>query len=192
MVAERFEPDALMDWLNTYMDAITRTVMEHGGVVDDFFGDGVKVNFGVPIARTSDPEIRDDAMHAVDCALALEAELIRLNAVMQKRNMPSLRMRVGLFTGPVVAGSLGSSDRQKYTTLGDTVNTAARLEQYDKGLALPHLEASPCRILVGDSTLELLGDRYETVRVGEIALGGKQKKVVVHSVIRRKVDSGQA
>ena len=137
-VSEQLDPQVLMDWLNTYMDAIARTVMDHGGVVDDYFGDGVKVNFGVPVPRTSEEEIRQDALHAVRCALALEREMARINENMKARGLPNLRMRVGIYTGPVVAGTLGSAERMKYTTLGDTVNTAARLESYDKDLFLPH------------------------------------------------------
>ena len=172
------------------MDAITRVVMGHGGVVDDYFGDGVKANFGVPVPRTSQAQVRADAVHAVDCALALEGEMVRLNAQMAKRGLPTNRLRVGIFTGSVVAGSLGSAERMKYTTLGDTVNTAARLESYDKRLELPQLGDSPCRTLIGDSTLQQLGNGYETQHVGELALRGKEERVVVHCVSGRKRSSG--
>lgn len=191
-VSEKFDPQTLMDWLNAYMEAITRVAMNHGGVVDDYFGDGVKVNFGVPIPRTTEQEIREDAIHAVDCALALEGEVLDLNASMEKRGLPTIRLRVGIYTGPVLAGSLGSADRMKYTTLGDNVNTAARLESYDKSLELPMLNGRPARILIGDATLDHLGDRYETLRVGELELRGKQDRVVVHCVLGRRPALGAA
>ena len=185
-VSEQLDPQVLMDWLNTYMDGIARTVMDHGGVVDDYFGDGVKVNFGVPVPRTSEEEIRQDALHAVRCALALEREMARINENMKARGLPNLRMRVGIYTGPVVAGTLGSAERMKYTTLGDTVNTAARLESYDKDLFLPHFGNSPCRILIGESTLLHLGDRFETQKVGELTLKGKETRVTVHCVLGQR------
>jgi class 3 adenylate cyclase len=191
-VSEKLEPQALMDFLNTYMELVARMVMEHGGVVDDYFGDGVKVNFGVPVPRTTEAEIRADATNAVNCALALEQEMRRLNAHMKERNLPTLRMRVGIYTGPVVAGSLGSADRMKYTTLGDTVNTASRLESFDKELYLPHLEDSPCRILIGESTLLNLNGEFETQRVGELTLKGKQEKIAAYCLLRRLTPKNHA
>jgi class 3 adenylate cyclase len=185
-VSEKLDPQALLDWLNTYMEAITSTVMEHGGVVDDYFGDGVKVNFGVPIPRATEAEIGRDAINAVMCALALEEEMRRLNTRMTERDFPTLRMRIGIFSGPVVAGSLGSADRMKFTTLGDTVNTASRLESYDKDLFLPHLGSSPCRILIGDSTFYYIHDHFETERIGEITLKGKEARIATYCVLGRR------
>ena len=187
-VSEKMDPQVLMDWLNAYMESVAKMVMEHGGVVDDYFGDGVKVNFGVPLPRTTDAEISQDAVNAVNCALSLEQEMVRLNALMKERGLPTLRMRIGIFTGPVVAGSLGSADRMKYTTIGDTVNTAARLESFDKELVLPHLATSPCRILIGESTLRYLDDQFETPRVGEMTLKGKETKISAYCVLGRRTE----
>jgi adenylate cyclase len=149
----------------------------------------MKANFGVPIPRTTEAEIRQDAVNAVNSALAMEREMIRLNARMQAQGLPMLKMRVGIYTGPVVAGSLGSTERMKYTTVGDTVNTASRLESFDKDLVLPHLETSPCRIIIGDSTLRFLGDQFQTQRVGELSLKGKEEKITAHCVIGRAKES---
>jgi class 3 adenylate cyclase len=184
-LSEKTDPQALMDLLNTYMDTIAKCVMDHGGVVDDYFGDGMKANFGVPLPRTTEAEIRQDAVNAVDSALAMEREMIRLNARMKEQGLPPLKMRVGIYTGPVVAGSLGSTERMKYTTVGDTVNTASRLESFDKDLVLPHLETSPCRILIGESTLRCLGDQFITQKVGELSLKGKDEKIIATCVLGR-------
>ncbi len=146
-ISEKQDPEILMKWLNTYLEMMTTTVMEHDGVVDDFFGDGIKINFGVPIPRNSEEEIAGDASNAVSCALAMERKMIKLNSMMVAQGYHPLRMRIGIYTGSVVAGSLGSADRMKYTTLGDTVNTAARLESFSKELDLPQLADRPCRIL---------------------------------------------
>ena len=182
-ISEKQTPEVLMNWLNTYLDMMTTTVMEHGGVVDDFFGDGVKINFGVPIPRETEGEIRQDAINAVTCALAMEKKMIVLNGRMAAEGQQPLRMRIGLYTGPVVAGSLGSAERMKYTTIGDTVNTAARLESFDKDLVLPQLATSPCRILIGDSTLQHLGEQFETLQVGDMSLKGKATKITAHCVL---------
>ena len=106
---------------------------------------------------------------------------------MRERGLPTLRMRVGIFTGSVVAGSLGSADRMKYTTLGDTVNTASRLESFDKDLVLPHLATSPCRILVGESTLKHLIGLFHTQLVGELSLKGKDEKINAYCVLGQAV-----
>jgi len=121
------DPQALIDWLNTYHEAMAQLVMKHGGIVDEYSGDGLKADFGVPVPRTTEAEISQDAVNAVNCALAMKREIKRLNASWQERNLPTVNMRVGIFTGPVVAGSLGSTQRLKYTTIGNTVNIASRL-----------------------------------------------------------------
>jgi class 3 adenylate cyclase len=182
-ISEKQSPEVLMGWLNSYLEMMTTTVMEHGGVVDDFFGDGIKINFGVPIPRETEAEIRQDAINAVNCALAMEQRMIEMNTKAAAQGQQPLRMRIGINTGPVVAGSLGSADRMKYTTLGDTVNTAARLESFSKEVDLSHLAASPCRILIGDTTLRYLDDRFQTERVGELELKGKAKKVEAYCVL---------
>lgn len=185
-VSEKMDPQALMDWLNTYMETMAQLVMDHGGVIDNYIGDSIKADFGVPLPRTVEAAISRDAVAAVSCALAMERELKRLNALWQQQSLPTVEMRVGIFTGPVVAGSLGSAQRLKYTTLGDTVNVAARLESFNKEVADPDFANSPCRILIGETTLRYLDHQFETKRVGEAALRGKNEKITVYRVIGLK------
>jgi len=182
-ISEKQTPEVLMNWLNTYLEMMTTTVMEHGGVVDDFFGDGVKINFGVPIPRETEGEIRQDAMNAVTCALAMEQKMIALNGRMAADGQQPLRMRIGIYTGPVVAGSLGSAERMKYTTIGDTVNTAARLESFDKDLVIARATDSPCRILIGESTLQQVESLFEVEKVGELILKGKTERIGAYCVL---------
>jgi adenylate cyclase len=172
-----------MDWVNSYMEAIATLVMDHGGLVDDYFGDGIKADFGVPLARNTDDQICRDAVNAVTCALSMEQALVRLNALHREKTLPALRMRVGICTGSVVAGSLGSAHRLKYTTVGDTVNIASRLESFDKTLLLPNSATSPCRILISESTVQRLREEFETLRIGEIRLKGKDQTVAAYAVL---------
>jgi adenylate cyclase len=188
-VSEKIDPQALLDWLNIYMEAMAQLVMEHGGVVDDYFGDAIKADFGVPLPRVTQAEIAQDAVAAVNCALAMERELKRLNSALQQQDLATVQMRIGIFTGPVVAGSLGSAQRLKYTTVGDTVNVASRLESFEKDLTDPDLAYSPCRILVGDTTLRHLDHQFVTKKVGETNLKGKDEKVTIYRVIGR-VENG--
>ena len=184
-LSEKMDPQALIDWLNTYHEAMAQLVMKHGGIVDEYSGDGLKADFGVPVPRTTEAEISQDAVNAVNCALAMKREIKRLNALWHERNLPTVNMRVGIFTGPVVAGSLGSTQRLKYTTIGNTVNIASRLEGFSKDLVGYDVKNSPCRILIGESTLKYLGNQFSTKRVGEVTLKGKAEKVDAHFLIGR-------
>ncbi len=178
-LSESMDPQPLIDWLNTYMESMADLVMEYGGVVDDYAGDGIKANFGVPVPRETKAEIGRDASNAVACALAMGDKMEQLNAFWQKKGLPVGGMRIGIFTGQVVAGAVGSSQRLKYTTVGDTVNIAARLESYDKELA----KESACRILVGEDTVKYLDDRFRTQLIGEENLKGKYRKITIYRVI---------
>jgi adenylate cyclase len=184
-MTEKLDPHVLIDWLNTYLEAMAKLVMDHGGIIDEYTGDGFKADFGVPVPRTTETEMRQDAMNAVRCALAMEEEMKRLNAFWQERNLPTGNLRIGIFTGPVVAGSLGSAQRLKYTTIGDTVNIASRLESYDKDYLGPDPTHSPCRILIGETTLSHLGDQFNIKKVGEVSLKGKIQKITIYHVFGR-------
>jgi adenylate cyclase len=182
-VSEKIAPQELMSWLSEYMEAMTPHVIDHQGVILRYIGDAIMAIFGVPLARTTEAEIRQDAVHAVHCALAMEQTLLQLNQRWYERQLPMIGMRVGIFTGPVVAGSIGSVQRLEYNVYGDTVNTAARLESYDKRNFIPDFLHAPCRILIGESTLRYLNGQCLTQRVGEVKLKGKEQKVTVYRVI---------
>lgn len=184
-VSEKMQPQELIDWLNTYMESMASLIMKYGGVVDSYAGDGIKADFGVPLPRKCGEEIRSDARNAVACALDMEAEMYRLNRLWGEKGLPEMGIRVGIFTGTVVGGLLGSSQRLKYTTIGDTVNIASRLESYDKEVGKDSL----CRILIGDSTLGCLEGRYCTERIGEVSLKGKEQKIIVHRVLGRETQA---
>jgi adenylate cyclase len=182
-VSEKMDPQGLLDWLNTYMEAMVQVIIDHGGVIDNYIGDSIKADFGVPVPRTTESAIGEDAIAAVTCALAMEQELKRLNGLWREQKLPTVEMRVGIFTGPVVGGSLGSAKRLKYTTIGDTVNIASRLESFDKELFDPEFADRSCRILIGEQTLRYLNHRFEIKSVGEAALKGKDEKVTVYRVV---------
>lgn len=180
-VAERLSPTELMDWLNNYMDIMTGLVIKHGGVVDDYYGDAIKVNFGVPIPRTTDKEIQQDATNAIRCALDMRHEMRKLNESYTEENAPPIKMRMGLATGSIVAGCLGSAERMKYTTIGDVINTAARLEGYGK--EIPEKFIDPyCQIMVAASTVEQLPDEFNLDAVGTLQLKGKSQGVEVFAL----------
>jgi adenylate cyclase len=194
-VAERLTPTELLNWLNEYMETMASLVTQYGGVVDNYIGDAIKADFGVPIPRTTEAEIRQDAMNAVSCALAMRREMERLNEYWSAQGSPLVRIRVGIATGPVVAGCLGSTQRIKYTTIGDVVNTSARLESFSKE-APGNNPDSLCQVLLAEQTAECLEDRFELEPVGTVSLKGKSKGVMVYRLLGEKsavdVETGPA
>jgi adenylate cyclase len=180
--SEGLEPARLMDWLNEYMEAMAKAVMAEEGVVEKYIGDSIMAVFGVPLVRTTQVQIAHDARNAVRCALAMQKEMERLNAEWKQRNMPVCSMRIGIHTGPLVAGSLGSVERQEYTVIGDAVNTASRLESFDKD---SDPADSVCRILISEATKVLLDDEFELSLLGTMSLKNKSEKVIIHRVVGR-------
>ncbi len=183
-VAEQLEPEALMEWLNTYLMSIANVIAAHDGVVDDFFGDGVKANFGVPVSHTEESDIRQDAINAVQCGLALFEEVQRLNEMYQHRDVSIGSARIGIATGSVVAGSVGSDQRLKYTTVGDVVNLAARLEQLGKDPTIINKNMGFGSLLVSQETHSYILDAcWEIHQVGHVSLPGKQGPILVYRVV---------
>jgi adenylate cyclase len=191
-LSEVLGPSGVMDWLNEYMNETTRAVIDNGGVVHKYFGDSVMAVFGVPLIRTTEREIKQDAINAVRCALAMEQALLRLNKQWSEKGMQMASMRVGIYTGPLMAGSLGSADRMEYAVVGDTVNVASRLESFDKDLADGESENPHCRILIGETTYKLLGNQFRTRLVGISPLKGKAEKVTIYRVVREAVTQEQS
>ena len=180
--SEKMEPDALMEWIDSYMNAMTRVIEAHEGHVDDYVGDGIKANFGVPIPSETPEEISRDACRAVACAIEMGETLERLNADWAAKGWPTGRQRIGLFTGTAVVGSIGSEERLKYTSVGDTINTAARLESIGGRLDFDQ-EDSTQRILIGESTRSALGDAYRLEDCGEHVVKGKTEPLRIYRVI---------
>jgi len=173
-LSETLTPSELMAWLNPIMALATQTVLKHDGMVDDYFGDGIKANFGVPFARTSEAEVAMDARNAVRCALALADGAKRLSA----RAEHPYRVRIGIHTGMLVTGSVGSSERMKYTSIGHTVNVAARLESFAKEAVPGHAR----QILISAATAQHVEDEFELRSLGAVTLKGKAQLTKVYQV----------
>ena len=174
--AEKMDPTELMAWVNEYMDAMTQVIEAHGGFVDDYSGDGIKANFGVPFAHATPGQVTQDARAAVRCALAMGRELERLCSRWRAEGRPDAMMRIGLHTGEVIAGSIGSARRMKYTTVGDTVNTAARIESFAKDefeAEVARGASARFRVLVSEATHEQLGDGFACESLGAHVLRGR-------------------
>ncbi|MFY9258882.1 MAG: adenylate/guanylate cyclase domain-containing protein [Gallionella sp.] len=181
-ISEQLAPHTLFDWLNQYMNVMSKIVIEYHGVVNKYIGDAIMAVFGMPSSRTNNDHVAEDALRAVDCALAMRDAIGQLNLDFVKRGLPPVGIRIGIFTGEVAAGTLGSSERLEYTVIGDTVNTAARLEEV-RDVAENNTLDQDCRILIGETTLRYLDTHYHTQFVRHIVLKGKKEPVAVFNLV---------
>jgi adenylate cyclase len=182
--SEKTDPYVLMDWVNEFTNAMAQLVEDHGGVVDDYAGDGVKASFGFPVPSDGD-QIDADAVHAVCCALAMGRKMEQLNEGWEQRGLPIGRLRIGITTGRAVVGVLGGDRSLKYTSVGDTVNAAARLESFDKDSFAADANTS-WRILISAETRQRLDASFRCADLGAHALKGKQEPVHIYRILGRE------
>jgi adenylate cyclase len=176
--SEQADPAALLAWIGQFTDTMTQTIMAHGGAVDDYAGDGIKADFGVPFERTTAAEIRADAIAAVRCAMAMADTLTTLNTQWRGAGQPTVGMRIGIASGPAVAGTIGSDARLKFTVVGDVVNVAARLEGTD---AIAHdFTIAPSRILISADTARLVQGELLCDALGEHRVKGREAPVAIY------------
>lgn len=179
-ICEGLKPQPLIDWLDRYIDTMAALIMAHDGVLLRFIGDGILAVFGVPIPRTDEAAISRDATNAARCALAMERAMARLNDAWSAEGLPVGGLRIGIHTGQMVAGSLGTGARMEFCLLGDTANTGARLEQLGKEYAEP--DPRYCTIVVGEPTWSRLGGVFPGIRIGDVMLRGRHSVMVAHRI----------
>lgn len=178
-VSEQMSPEDLIAWLNDYMQNMVEIVEAHHGQVNKFIGDAVMGVFGAPIPSETEAAIAQDSENAIKCALAMRERIAELQQQWMNEQKPVLRMRIGVATGTLVAGSLGSTERQEYTVIGDTVNIASRLESFDKTLDA----FNNCRIFISESTHQYLPEgKYPTMEIGAVNLKGKEDAITIYQV----------
>jgi adenylate cyclase len=152
-------PEPLVEMLNEYFELMVETLFKYEGTLDKFMGDGIMALWGAPVVT------KDDAVRSVECALEQMEVLRAFNTRRRARQEPSLEIGIGIHTGPVVAGYIGSSKALSYTVIGDTANTSARLCG----------AAGPGEILVSASTIDALGSRFHYKELPPLQLKGKEK-----------------
>lgn len=178
-LSEQTEPVTVLGWLNEYFSRLVPIINAHGGVVNKFDGDAMLAFFGI-LPRRLSPKMA--ARSACLAALEILKAIDDLNAERASREDPAMRTGIGLNTGLVIAGSLGSSDRLHYTIIGDTVNTTQRIE----GLTRELCEESG--ILVSNATFGALADsrdEFNLESAGEHAVKGKSERVMIYRLLPR-------
>jgi adenylate cyclase len=169
--AESAGPELVIDVLNKYLGEMSDAILGHNGTVVSYLGDGIMAVFGSPV------EDKDHATQALTAAEELLAvRLPRLNAWLAERDLPPFRLGVGLNSGAVMSGTVGSEQRMEYAAVGDTTNVAARLQAATKG--------TPHALFVSQSTWELLDDhgRVRLAPAGEKAVAGRGQPVPVYAL----------
>jgi adenylate cyclase len=165
-LTEKMQPREVAQLLNEYFSRMADAIFEHDGTVDKFIGDCIMAVFGAPYAQS------DHAVRAVRVAVEMRRRLALLNA--ERRPQRPIEMRVGINSGRVVAGPIGSSKRKEITVLGDTVNIASRIES---------TIAKPGLIVVGQRTSELVEDLFALKDLGTVTLRGKDERLNVYEVL---------
>jgi adenylate cyclase len=169
--SEAGQPEEIVAILNVYFTHMVDIVFRHKGTIDKFVGDMVMALFGAPL---DDP---DHADHAVEAALDMLGELQRLNERWQGEGGPALDIGIGINTGPMIAGNIGSEAIMSYTVIGDAVNLGARLESLNKNYGT--------RIIISEATRSRLKGRYAFRALGDVVVKGKTYGVPIFEVLGR-------
>ncbi len=166
-MSEQMSPEEVVGFLNEYLTMMVDCVIEHGGVLDKFIGDAIMAVFGVPLSLGS---VEADAAAAVACATAMGERLDALNAKRVEEGKAPIAIGIGLHTGELVAGNIGSPKRMQYTVIGDTVNVGSRLESLTK--------EQKRRTIVSGSTAALI-DGAGLVDLGTVTVRGRHEPLAI-------------
>lgn len=160
-ISEHAPPEKIVSLLNRYFSAMTDIIFAHGGTLDKYLGDGLMALFGAPTATP------DDASNALNAAVAMQRRLLGINRELRDEGIPEIGVGMGLHTGEVVVGYIGSERRSEYTAIGDTVNTSSRLESNARG----------GEILISDATAKAAHSRYKLKPREAIMVKNRQQPV---------------
>ncbi|MCE9500596.1 MAG: HAMP domain-containing protein [Leptospira sp.] len=167
-LTEKMRPDAVVDWLNRYFEKMSECIVSENGFVNKYIGDAILAVFGLPVLNS------EHAICSVNAALKMRESLKKLNVEFQKENFPEIRVGIGIHSGPVLAGNIGSDSRMEYTVIGDTVNIASRLEGYCKDVKRD--------ILISVSTKKALENSIPTEFLDRIQVRGKLEFIEIYTI----------
>ena len=178
-ISETMSPEGVVEFLNMYMTRMVDCIEQTSGVVDKFIGDAIMAVWGAPVSGGSPAA---DAEMAVRAALLMRSSLIDFNKDRGSPDKPILKIGCGLNTGPCLAGQIGSSKRMEYTVIGDSVNTASRIEALNKPFGTD--------ILISENTYNLLKDKVITEPMQPIKVKGKTDPLQIYALINYKDKEG--
>ncbi|MCC6275556.1 MAG: HAMP domain-containing protein, partial [Leptospiraceae bacterium] len=174
-ISEKLNPQEVVEFLNEYLREMVSCVKQMHGNVDKFIGDAIMAVWG---GIKSTP---NDAENAINCALLMRETLLKFNKGRGSVKKPIVKFGIGINTGPVIAGQIGSDEKLEFTVVGDTVNLASRMEALNKTFGTD--------ILVSESTLELVNkDLYKTEKIQSIKVRGKSQPVTIYALLGKSSD----
>lgn len=169
-ISERLSAEEVTKILNEYFTAIVPIIENHNGILNKFMGDAVLAVFGEPIKNEH---------HALDAIKCADCMLRKVKVLQQKwleEGKPKIEIGVGISTGEAFVGNIGSEERLEYTVIGDTVNTASRIENYNK--------VYRTKFLISQETFEQVQKHVDVIKIREVSIRGKAKKINIYEVLR--------
>jgi adenylate cyclase len=166
-LSERLAPERVLDVLNRYLGNMVPIIKKYRGTVDEIVGDAIFVLFGAPVWTD------DDAQRAVACAVAMQLAMASANEENRQQDLPELDMGIGIHTGPVVVGNVGSPERMKYGVVGSHVNLTSRIQSYSTG----------GQILISDTARREVGNILKTGMRMEVRTKGIEHPVTLYEVL---------
>jgi adenylate cyclase len=170
--SESLEPDVLASLINSYLTPMSEIIMKQGGYIDKYIGDAIMAVFGVPMP------LENSAFKCCEAALEQSKALNDLNSIFKKKYGTGISVRMGINSGPVSAGNMGSERRFQYTVMGDTVNLGSRLEAANKPYGTS--------IMVGHNTYEIVKDKFFFRFLDLLVVKGKEEPVSVYELLGTK------
>src|SRR5262245_30592215 len=166
-LSERLAPERVVTMLNRYLAAMVTVIKQYRGTIDEFIGDAIFVLFGAPVWQ------EDDAERAVACAVAMQIAMSSINEQNLKEDLPELEMGIGIHTGPVVVGNIGSAERMKYGVVGSQVNLTSRIQSCTVG----------GQILVSETTRQEAGHILKIGQQIEVKAKGVEHPITLSAVL---------
>jgi len=167
-MSEKMKPEEVVHILNEYFSAMIEIIFKYEGTLDKFIGDAIMAVFGAPVAHPDDPQ------RALRTAVEMREELKKLQEKWKGEGRPAFDIGIGINTGEVVAGNIGSSERMDYTVIGDNVNLASRLESLNK--------EHQTHILISEDTYQKVKDVAKVRPIEPVKVKGKEKEVMIYEV----------
>lgn len=165
-LSERAKPEEVVGILNEYLDLAATCIFRYGGTLDKFIGDAAMAIYNAPLP------LDNHALKAVETAWAMKEASAELQRKLQDKFGLTVSFGIGIHSGPAVFGNIGSKTRMDYTAIGDTVNTAARLESISK----------PGQIVISEAVYESVKDKVQAASLGEVKVKGKEQGITIYEL----------
>ena len=175
-ISETMTPPELVHLINEYLTEMTEVILDHDGIIDKYVGDAIMAEFGAPVFY------EEHALNACLAALHMQSKLAELSKKLEKEKKPILKSRIGINTGNMVVGNMGSNKVFNYTVMGDEVNLASRLEGANKIFST--------YIMISENTYNAVKDKLDTRPLDMLRVKGKEKPVNVFELLGKKTDVG--